>query len=111
VPATIKVPMLIGVAKDLTVIVPGITEPGWKDSFPLAMKDAAFFHTILLRSAMHVNFLIGNIASLEHVFHKIRVIQLVNERLEIPTERLSDSTIMTIAFLAAAEVTVPFHTV
>jgi hypothetical protein len=68
------------------------------------MNDSAFFYALLLRSAIHFNLLTGNATSLEHAFHKIRVIQLVNARLQIPIERLSDSMIITIAFLALAEV-------
>ncbi|KAH8800693.1 hypothetical protein F5884DRAFT_862619 [Xylogone sp. PMI_703] len=87
----------------LTVITPAITEPGWKDFFPLATQDAAFFHAILLRSALHANFLTGNGKALEPVFHKIKAIQLVNEKLQNPTERLSDLMILTVAFLAITE--------
>jgi hypothetical protein len=95
-------------AEDLTVIVPEIAEPGWTDPLPLAINDSAFFHAILLRSAVHSNVLTGHARKLEDVFHRIRLIQLVNERLKMPVEKLSSSTIIAIAFLALAEGSVPF---
>ena len=95
---------------DFAVIVPKIIEPGWKDPFPLAMTDAAFFHMFLLRSALHANALSVNIGSSELIFHKFKVIQLVNARLQNPADRISNSTIMTIAFLALAEVSVCSYT-
>jgi hypothetical protein len=96
--------LLIRLAEDHTVIASEITEPGWRDPFPLAMTDSAFFHMILLRSAMHFDFLTDNLKSSEHFSHKIKVIQLVSERLQNPAESLSDATIITIALLAVAEV-------
>ncbi|KIN03412.1 hypothetical protein OIDMADRAFT_177641 [Oidiodendron maius Zn] len=85
------------------VIVPTIIEPGWKDPFPLAMTDAAFFHMFLLRSALHANALRVDIVSSEIIFHKFKAIQLVNSRLQNAADKISNSTIMTIAFLALAE--------
>ncbi|KAH8803048.1 fungal-specific transcription factor domain-containing protein [Xylogone sp. PMI_703] len=100
-----NVSVLILINEDITVIVPAITEPGWKDTFPLAMQDAALFHAILLRSALHANSATGTFKPSELVLHKIKTIQLVNEKLQNPSERLSDSMIMTVAFLAIIECT------
>lgn len=86
--------------------MPEITEPGWRDPFPLAMTDAAFLHVVLLRSAVHVHSLRGDIKSLELVSYKMKVIQLVNKRLQSSDTKIPDSLIIIVAFLALAEASI-----
>ena len=48
----------------------------------------------------------GSSESLEHILHKMKVIQLVNAGLQNAANGISDCMIITIAFLAVSEVSV-----
>lgn len=89
-----------------TVIAPQTEsiEPNWKSSFDLALGDAALFHMILLCSAIHIKFLSQSTDFEEDFFHKMKAIEVVNQRIQEQTEVNSDNVIRTVAFLAIAEV-------
>jgi hypothetical protein len=75
-----------------------------ENSFTFAMMDAALFHLVLLASAINLDIRCGNPVSAEHIYHKLKAIQLVGKKLADPGSRLSDSTIHSTSYLAVAEV-------
>lgn len=76
------------------------TKTNATELFALGMSDAALFHAFLQHWARHLNFLTGNTKSLEHDFHKMKSIQLVNARLQNLTDGISVPIILTVACLA-----------
>jgi hypothetical protein len=79
---------------------------GW---LPLAMTDAALFHSILCGSALYMDLLTGRRESLEKFKHMKEAVHLLSTRLQDPGSELSDSTIVAVAHLAEFEASTAVH--
>jgi hypothetical protein len=72
---------------------------------PLALTDAALFHSLLCGSALWMDLRTGRSESLEKYKHMKEAIHLLSTRLKDPgPEIFSDSTILAVAHLATFEV-------
>jgi hypothetical protein len=82
---------------------------GIQGLLPLALTDAALFHSLLCGSALWVDLRTGRGESLEKYKHMKEAIHLLSTRLkDTGPEVLSDSTILAVAHLATFEVCVSF---
>lgn len=68
-----------------------------------AMTDPAVFHLFLLCSAIHLSHTTHNYRMSEFIFHKTKVIQLVNQKLQENSE-ITDRLLLIVSNLAKAEV-------
>lgn len=67
------------------------------------MRDPAVFHVILLSAAVHLNFINNNFTSADTVYHKLKAIQSVNEKLKKSPNEVSDDMLHVVMFMAMAE--------
>lgn len=77
-----------------------LSEQRW---LPLAMTDAALFHSILCGTALYRDLRTRGRESVEKVNHMKEAVQLLSARLQDPEPELSDSTILAVAHLAEFE--------
>lgn len=76
---------------------------------PLAMTDAALFHSILCGSALILGLSAGRRESVEQVKHMKEAVHLLSAKLQDPNSELSDSTIAAVAHLADFEASATFR--
>jgi len=67
------------------------------------MGDSALFHIVLVSAAIHLNFVKNDFTSAEVVYHKLKAIQSVNERLRNSPIGVSDDMIHAVVFMAMTE--------
>ena len=70
---------------------------------PLAISDPALFFSTLCFAAVHIDILTGRKKNVDLLLRKSDTIKTINEKLQCPDESLSDSTIGSVAMLAATE--------
>lgn len=79
------------------------TDKHWKRAIGSLVADPGLFHLGIIASAIHLGLMTKEYNRTELIFHKIRVIQLVNERLQ-QCNQVTDSIILIVANLANVEV-------
>lgn len=79
---------------------PDLATQNW---LPLAMTDAALFHSILCGSALHLELHTGKRESLQIFKHMREAVHLISTRLQDPGFELSDGTMIAVAHLAEFE--------
>ena len=70
---------------------------------PLAISDPALFFSTLCFAAVHIDILTGRKRNVDLLLRKSDTIKTINEKLQSPNDALSDSTIGSVAMLAATE--------
>lgn len=78
-----------------------VSARGW---LPLAMTDAALFHSLLCGSALSQDLKTGSGDSVQGFKHMKEAIHLLSVRLQSLGPKISDSTIISVAHLAEFEV-------
>lgn len=75
----------------------------WRLAFASALADPATFHLCLIASAIHLNFTTKDYNRSEFIFHKMRVIQLLNQSIN-HCSQVTNGLMLTVANLALMEV-------
>jgi Fungal specific transcription factor domain len=67
------------------------------------MHDPALFHVILLSAAVHLNFVNNVFTSADVVYHRLKAIRSVNERLKTSPNAISNEMLHVVMFMAITE--------
>ena len=78
--------------------------PMRKGLFSLAVHDAALFHTFMSHYVASYNLRFSTGDPTESMQHRTEAIRIVNERLQHPSQAVSDGTIAAVANMAVYEV-------